>query len=525
MRASNQSRDRKGAAKTYRLRGAAGKKGKKMAASGSTKTKGLCKGVQVASPYLPGARATKPRVPAEDFKGKRIHFMGAGGIGVSAMMQLCSARGAVVSGCDCSLNGQAAALQARGIRVEHGHDSAHVADCDELVYTAAVEPSHPEITRALAEGKIASTRMHMLGRIMRGLRTICVTGSHGKTTTTWLIANLLITAGRDPSVLVGGVVKAMSGNVRIGRGAEFVAEVDESDNRLAEVVPSIPVLTNIDNDHLDHYHTVDAIEEAVTRFLASTDTTDSQAVLIGCGDDIRVRRSLQNASLKCRRAALAYGFAQHCDVIGMNLRREGLGWRFDALTPSGLLENIELPMPGEHNVLNALAAVSVAWHLNIPEICLRTALSKCERVGRRFEIKGTKNGVRVVDDYGHHPTEIAATLKAARGSTQGKLGVIFQPHRYTRTQQLLPQFATCFSAADCVWVMPIYAASEEPIPGVDHHALVAAIEKLSDAKAVAVSSRDEAIELAATWAREGDTLITQGAGDVTRAGDELVARL
>ncbi len=482
------------------------------------------RGIQVASPYVPGRSAPRRQTPV-DFRGQRIHFMGAGGIGVSAMMELCAARGAIVSGCDCSKNAQVAALQARGIQVAHGHDASHVADCDELVYTAAVEPTHPEVQEALRTQKITSIRMRMLGRILRGTRNICVTGSHGKTTTTWLIGNLLMAAGRDPSVLVGGVVKALNGNVHIGKGAEFVVETDESDNRLHEVTPTIPVLTNIDNDHMENYGSVDALEEAFTRFMASLDANDPNAVLIGCGDDIRVRRTLQNASLRCRRASISYGLSPNCDVIGMNLRPDELGWHFDVLTPEVLWENLYLPMPGEHNVRNALAAVSIAWYLRIPEQILRNSLAHVERVARRFEVKGIARGVRVVDDYGHHPTEIEATLKAARTSTTGRLAVLFQPHRFTRTRALMAQFGTCFKSADVVHVLPVYAASEKPIPGADHNALVDAIRAQGQENAYCASNRAEAVATLLNWVRDGDTVVTQGAGDVTGAADELVAGL
>jgi len=482
------------------------------------------KGAQVSPIHLMGEVEPVRHLP-EDFSGRRIHFMGAGGIGVSALMELCAARGAIVSGCDCSSGGQVAALKAKGLRIEDGHCASHVADCDELVHTAAVDASHPEVQQAVLLGKTVTTRMRMLGKIARGIRSICVTGAHGKTTTTWLISNILITAGRDPSVLLGGVVKALSGNVKTGRGTEFVAEVDESDNRLHEVIPSIPVLTNIDNDHLDHYGTVENIEWAITQFLASTDGSDPMAVLVGCGDDPRVQRALENASMRCRRPVLSYGFAPYNDVRALNLRSEGLGWRFDVLTPSSLWQGIFLPMPGEHNVLNALAAISVAWQIGVDEACVKEALNGVERVGRRFEIKATKRGIRVVDDYGHHPTEIAATLKAARASTKERLGVLFQPHRYTRTEQLMDQFARCFSAADAVFLMPIYAASEKPIPGIDHHALARAIRERGYVEVHAAESRADAVSMLIKWAREGDTLVTQGAGDVTRAADELVSGL
>jgi UDP-N-acetylmuramate--alanine ligase len=464
--------------------------------------------------------------PSAELRGRRVHFMGAGGIGVSALMELCADRGAIVSGCDCSSSGpQIAALRAKGIRIENGHCASHIADCDELVYTAAVTSANPELAEARRCGKTASPRMQMLGRIARGTRAVCVTGAHGKTTTTWLIANMLIMAQRDPSVLLGGVVKKMAGNVRVGKGREFVAEVDESDNRLHEIIPSIPVLTNIDNDHLDNYGTVDAIEAATERFMSSVESRDPFSVLIGCGDDVRVRRVLNNASRNARRPVLAYGLSTSNDVCAIHLRHAGIGWRFDVLGPFGYWQDVELPMPGQHNVLNALAAICVGWHLGLEQSVIRESLAEVERVGRRFEIKGVVNGVRVVDDYGHHPTEIAATLEAARGSTEGRLGVIFQPHRFTRTAQLMDQFADCFHAAQKVILMPIYAASERPIPGIDHYALARAVLSHGQLEVVAVRNRDEAIAAAVAWAKPGDTIMTQGAGDITRAGDELVSRL
>ena len=451
--------------------------------------------------------------------------MGAGGIGISALMELCAARGAIVTGCDCSSSGQVAALKGKGMSILRGHCASHVEDCDELVYSAAIESSHPEIQAAKKKGKVAHVRMTMLGQIAQGNRSICVTGAHGKTTTTWLIANLLMKAGRDPSVLLGGIVQALGGNVHLGSGDEFVAEVDESDNRLHEVLPTIPVLTNIDNDHLENYGDIEALEEASVRFMSSLDSTDPRAILVGCGDDVRVRRVLAAARLRSGCPGISYGLDASCDIRGINLRDQGMGSHFDVVGPFGIWEGFELPMPGEHNVVNALAAISVGWHLGIEAPVMRAAFSGIERVGRRFEIKGEKSGIRIVDDYGHHPTEIDVTLRAARGSTQRRLGVIFQPHRYSRTAALMDQFAGCFTQADAVFLMPIYAAGEQPIDGVDHHALARAIRAHGQMEVVTSETRMEAVELALKWVTTGDTIITQGAGDVTKAADELVARL
>jgi UDP-N-acetylmuramate--alanine ligase len=400
-----------------------------------------------------------------------------------------------------------------------------VAGCDELVYTAAVAENHPELLAARGAGLEISTRMHMLGKIARGARAICVTGAHGKTTTTWLIAHLLLKAQRDPSVLLGGVVKEMQGNVRTGGGPEFVAEVDESDNRLHEVIPTIPILTNVDNDHIEHYGSMEALEKALACFMGSLNAHDPAAVLIGCGDDARVRRVLAAARALSGRHTITYGFKHTCKVRAVRLRELGMGWRFDVISPLGLWPDVTLPMPGEHNVLNALAAISVSLQLGLDSECVREALATTERVGRRFEIKGIRKGIRVIDDYGHHPTEIEATLRAARNSTQRRLGVLFQPHRFTRTAALLPQFARCFNEAEAVFVLPVYSAGEAPIAGVDHNVLAAAIRLRGKALVRVANSRSEAVEQALKWAESGDTLVTQGAGDITRAGDELVSRL
>jgi UDP-N-acetylmuramate--alanine ligase len=366
----------------------------------------------------------------------------------------------------------------------------------------------------------------MLGELAKGTRAICVTGAHGKTTTTWMIAQILIAAGRDPSVLVGGVAPGLSGNVRIGQGEEFVIETDESDNKLNEIVPCLPILTNIDNDHLDNYGSIDNIQLALTRFMSSTDANDPLSALIGCGDDARVRRVLAIASVFCRRPVLSYGFEPHNVLRAINVRSEngGMSWRFDALGPFGVWQDILLPMPGRHNVLNALAAIAAAWHIGIAELTIRGALAAVERVGRRFEVKRAEP-VRVIDDYGHHPTEIALTLRAARASTRKRLGVLFQPHRYTRTAALMSQFASCFHDADVVFLLPVYAASEEPIEGVDHNALAEAIRKTGHGRVLTFASRAEAVAAIVKWSRSGDTVVTQGAGDVTRAANELASGL
>jgi UDP-N-acetylmuramate--alanine ligase len=340
-----------------------------------------------------------------------------------------------------------------------------------------------------------------------------------------MIAQILIAAQRDPSVLVGGIAPGLKSNLRTGRGQEFVVETDESDNRLHETTPTIPVLTNIDADHLENYdHDVNAIEAAMTRFMGSLDARDPHSILIGCGDDVRVQRVLALAKAQSRRPMLNYGFNSHnlLRAIHVESTDGGMAWRFDALGPFGVWQDIYLPMPGRHNVLNALAAMGVAWSLGINTWTIRAALAAIERVGRRFEIK-CSHPVRVVDDYGHHPTEIALTLTGARTSTRKRLAVLFQPHRYTRTQSLFNEFAACFSAADAVFLLPVYSAGEAAIEGVTHEALAAAIRRAGHPQVQTCGTRAEAVAALLNWSREGDTIVTQGAGDVTRAANELVA--
>jgi len=462
--------------------------------------------------------------------GRRIHFMGAGGIGVSALMELARARGALVTGCDGSCGGQVPHLRDMGIDVHAGHDTAHVDTCDELVFSAAVPESHPEIQRARELGVEVTPRMAFLGRLARGVRPVCVTGTHGKTTTTWMIAQLLIHAGRDPSVLVGGVAPSLQGNVRIPRGragstrGEFVVEVDESDNRLGEVRPALAVVTNIDNDHLDRYGSMENIQAAIANWLCHTVESDPLAACIGCGDDARVLAAMEEALGRTGLPFFDYGFDTARAVRAARVQLNGLSATFDAIGPFGAWRDLELPMPGRHNVMNALAAITAAWRLGLDEQTVRTGLAGMERVGRRFEIKGAARGVHVVDDYGHHPTEIAATLQAARDVAQGRVGVFFQPHRYTRTSTLMDDFAKCFAAsgAEMIAVLPVYAASEKSIRGATHKTLVQRIEKLGFSNVKAVKDRAEGVALLAAWAKEGDLILTQGAGDVTLASHELL---
>jgi UDP-N-acetylmuramate--alanine ligase len=305
----------------------------------------------------------------------------------------------------------------------------------------------------------------------------------------------------------------------------MVLEVDESDNRLDVVLPSLPVVTNIDNDHLEHYGSMTQLQAAITRFLSSSAFSDDPlSALVGCGDDGRVRTALRDARRKSGLPVLDYGLGSGRKIRAENVRFEGMSCRFDCLGPFGTWADMELSMPGRHNVLNALGAIAVAWRLGVDEQTMRSALACCERVGRRFEVKGVVKGVRVVDDYGHHPAEIAVTVATAKATTPGRVGVLFQPHRYTRTAELMDDFARCFAhgPAERVCVMPVYAASEEPIQGADHGSLVDRIRAEGHDAVSAVADRMEGIACLRNWAEAGDTILVQGAGDVTFATGQLL---
>ncbi len=470
---------------------------------------------------------------SDTLAGRRVHFMGAGGIGVSALMELAHARGAIVSGCDCSDEGQVAHLRGLGLDIQVGHSAAHVRDCDELVYTPAVPEDHPELTAARAQGKTINVRMKMLGRLLHGTRAICVTGSHGKTTTTWLTGRLLIEAGRDPTVLVGGVVPSLKSNFRLGRlpvpgvRPEFVLETDESDNRLFEVKPSIAIVTNIDNDHLEHYGSMDALQKALTQFMSSAaESGDPMAAMVGCGDDPRTKDALRDAASRTGVAAFDYGFEVERLFRAEDLVETPQSACFTARGPFGAWRDLRVAMPGRHYVLNAMAAIAVAWRLGVGEEMVRRALATCDRVGRRFEIKGECNGARIVDDYGHHPTELRATFRAARAaSSEGRLAIVFQPHRYTRTLALMDDFADALASshAERILLLPVYAASEAPIPGARIEELAIQVLGRGYRSVCVCKTRDEAVAEMRSWARPGDLVLTQGAGDVTKVGDALAS--
>jgi UDP-N-acetylmuramate--alanine ligase len=454
-------------------------------------------------------------------EGTRIHFMGVAGIGMSAIAELAARKGAKVSGCDLESNDNSQRLVAAGIAFTVGHSPEHLtARPDVLVYSSAIPEDNLELVAARSAGIETISRSNMLGRLMEERRSIGVAGTHGKTTTSWLAAKLLLEAGLDPAVMVGGVVPELGSNYHPGEGEWFVTEVDESDGLLLEIRPEISVLLNVDRDHLDHYESIEEIERVFAQYAANTREGGS---LIGWGDDPRVVRVLAGTD----RESITYGMGTGVGVRGFNMRLDGTGSTFDVFIGDREVRDLRVTLLGQHNVLNSLAVVALAEQMNIAEDVLRRALAAAGSVQRRMQKRGEAGGVAVYDDYGHHPTEIETTLRAAKLLVQGggKLVVVFQPHRYSRTRHLLEEFGRCFGAADHLVVTSIYSANEPPIEGVSSAQLVERVSGSGHKSVQYVPAQSSIVPHLLSVVGHGDVVLLLGAGDVWKLHDELIQRL
>lgn len=451
------------------------------------------------------------------FPARPIHFTGIGGIGMSGLALLCRAAGCAVSGSDLRSTPLTARLGQLGIRVFQGHASAHVPpEARALVYTSAVAADNPEVAEARRRGIPVATRGELLAELMRGARGIAVAGSHGKTTTACMLACAALEAGLDPTVYVGTLAPFLDGwNARPG-GTLFIAETDESDGSFLELAPDCAVITNIDREHLDYWKTFDAEREAFLRF---ANRVSIGGIVALCADDEQARSLLP----QLRRTAVTYGRASGARLRVAREELSGDGSVFELILDGRRLGEFELHVPGAHNVLNAAACAAILLHLGLSPERVRAGLAAYRGAGRRMEWKGSAGGVTVIDDYGHHPAEIRATLAALRLRAPRRLVVLFQPHRYTRTRLLFEEFRHAFGDADLVWITDIYAASEPPIEGVTAAALAAAIAEAGHTGVRYAGPLEEAVRLAAAELREGDLLVTLGAGDVTYAGPEVLA--
>jgi UDP-N-acetylmuramate--alanine ligase len=456
-------------------------------------------------------------------KTRRIHFVGIGGIGMSGIAELLANLEFDVSGSDTKRSDATKRLAEKfGVRVHEGHRAEHIGDAEVIVFSSAVRPSNPEIVEAVRRGIPVIPRAEMLAELMRLRFSIAVAGSHGKTTTTSMIAVVLERSGADPTAVIGGRLSAFGSNARLGRSEYLVAEADESDRSFLMLWPTIAVLTNIDHEHMDSYGSFVDLQQAFVEFANKTPFYGS---VVACADNAELAAVLPRVN----RRVVTYGLATDADISGADVELGAFGGRC-AVYRRGVdgrerLGELRLSIPGRHNLQNALAAVAVADRLGIAFSEVASALSDFRGAERRFERHGEPGGVVVVDDYGHHPTEIAAVLAAARATIDRRLIVVFQPHRYTRTQQLMDAFGPALREADEIVLTDIYAAGEDPIPGVTIDALADAVRRGSGRLVRVIRQLDDVIPAILELARPGDAVITLGAGSIGTVPDRLVEAL
>jgi len=453
------------------------------------------------------------------FSRQHLHFAGIGGIGMSGIAEVLLNLGYTISGSDLKTTPITERLKTLGATVYEGHDAKNVAGAKALVVTSALDESNPEVQEARRMKIPVIPRGELLAELMRLKYGIAIAGSHGKTTTTSMVATILAHAGLDPTVVVGGRVAAMGGsNARVGKSDFLVVESDESDGSFLKLSPIFAVVTNIDREHLDHYHDIEAIRAAFTEFV---NKVPFYGAAIVCLDDENIQSILPSV----KRRTVTYGRSAQADYRPGHEVAEDFVSRFRLQSRTGDLGDFRLQIPGRHNVLNATAAIAVALELGVAPDVAREGLAQFTGVGRRFEIRGEVRGITVVDDYGHHPTEVRATLAAAKSCTKKRVHVLFQPHRYTRTMHLMDDFAKAFHAADHVVVLDIYAASEKPIEGVTSAALVERITQFGHRNAEYAASNEAGVAAVIAEAEPGDLILTLGAGSVSTLGEKILEAL
>jgi len=456
---------------------------------------------------------------------RRVHFVGIGGIGMSGIAELLAKQGFRVSGSDAQASDTTRRLMELGVDVRQGHAAGNVDDVDAIVVTSAVGEENPEVAAARARGIPVVRRAEMLAELMRARFGIAVAGAHGKTTTTAMVALVLERGGLDPTAVIGGRLSAFGSNARLGRGEHIVVEADESDRSFLLLSPQIAVITNLDREHMENYGSFDALEQAFADF---ANKTPFYGAVVACADDPLLAGVLPKIS----RRVIRYGFASgDVDVRGSEPMLSGFGaqchvqYALPGVQGARGEGEIAIRVPGHHNLLNALAAVGVGLELGVPFERIASALAEFTGAERRFQVIGKCAGVTVVDDYGHHPTEIAAVIDAARASKPARIIAAFQPHRYSRTRDLMTEFGPALARADEIVLTGIYAASEAPIAGVTDEALKAEVERHAPGR-VRLEPTLEGMEAAlASMAREGDLVVTFGAGSIAASGARVLERL
>lgn len=447
-----------------------------------------------------------------DLSGKRIHFIGIGGSGMSGLARIAISHHIKVSGSDSSDSSVLSALRALGADIQIGHQASNISGADLVVYSNAIKVDNPERVATSKLGIPEITRANALALLMSESFSIAVAGTHGKTTTSSMATVALQSAGVDPSFAIGGVLKSSGSNAHRGSGAYFVAEADESDGSFVAYKPEAAVITNVEWDHVDHFKSESEVFDAFEKFVQTI-----KGFLVYCEDDLGAKKVAQKAAVK----TISYGLAPNANLRLDQITLSANGSTARALWNGAKIGDLSLSVPGEHNLLNAAAVLAVGMELGLNVSSLLDGLAKFHGAGRRFELKGSVNGIRVIDDYGHHPTEIKVTLAAAkRYAGGGKLLVIFQPHRYTRTQVFNDQFAQSLSTADQSWLLEVYAASEQPIAGVTSANIATKLKN-----GIFEPNFMNVIEQVSNSAKPGDVIITLGAGDVSSIGPLILEEL
>ncbi len=454
-----------------------------------------------------------------------IHILGIGGIGMSAIAEILHDKGFSVQGSDQRESANVQRLRAKGIRVFVGHDAINLVGAKFVVISTAVKPGNPELEAARAKGLPIIRRSEMLAELMRLYSTVSVTGTHGKTTTTSLIAHVFNEAGLDPTVITGGIINSWGSNARLGQGPWMVVEADESDGTFVKIPTQIGVVTNIDAEHLDYFKTVENMHREFEAFYRNI---PFYGLAVTCTDHPVVRDMVERLHLRRDgRRLITYGTQPGADMVLGEVRFDGMNTVFDAELGHRVsggarsLRGWRVPVPGQHNALNALAAIAVAAEAGIADDVIQQALASFAGVKRRFQLTGTWNGVFVFDDYAHHPTEIAAVLRAARASAKGRVIAVVEPHRYTRVNDLFDDFCACLQDADSVIVTPLYSAGELPIDGIDNYSLADGIRDAGHGSVIAVDSERDVAPALWRVVQPGDMVICLGAGNSTELAHAL----
>jgi UDP-N-acetylmuramate--alanine ligase len=448
-------------------------------------------------------------------KTKQVHFVGIGGIGMSGIAEVLLNLGFGVSGSDLRRSDTTDRLERLGAVITEGHSRTNIRDADVVVYSSAVDVSNEELVEASKMEIPTIPRAEMLAELMRLKYAITIGGSHGKTTTTSIVASVLAHGGLDPTVVVGGKLKAFHSNARLGSSRYIVAEADESDGGFVQLPSTVAVITNIDREHMDFYGDLDEVKEA---FIQYANKVPFYGSVIICLDDDNIRDIVP----EIKRRKVTYSLSQPADITARVIERNPRGTKFQVYLQGEPSTEITVCIPGDHLVQNALAAVAVGLEMNLPIEVIKQGIELFEGVGRRFEIKGEAADVVVVDDYGHHPSEIAATVRAARESFARRLFVLFQPHRYSRTQAAAKQFGTCFEGAYRIYITDIYPAGEKPLAGVSADTIIRQVRRQSKADIRYVPSLEAMVEETTSAVAPGDMVLLLGAGDITRIGETLL---